>query len=327
MADETLTEPKWVEKYRKKRISLSGCVERWEYVYQAEHSCIYICRPYPGIFLWANQVNMHELPSETQADYPFIKLNYCTEGRCEMGLENDKYFYLEKGMLSIDRRQPTTSFFYPTGRYSGLEVVLNLKELAAHPPAAFLDCGIDFGRLEKLLAARQGSYLATVTDEWHNLAETVIKRLQAADGRIEDFRFLVLQLFYLLSTGCSVPREKAVCVTKGQRLIAAKAEKQIRKDLKRHYTVEELAGQFGVSPSSLKKYFEQVYGMPISEYLREKRMALACELLVKTRWSVGDVAAEAGYANQGKFGGAFKRFTGHTPLEYRRLYSERSIGE
>lgn len=34
--------------------------------------------------------------------YPFVKLNYCIRGRCEVLLENGKYAYLSAGMLSID---------------------------------------------------------------------------------------------------------------------------------------------------------------------------------------------------------------------------------
>lgn len=37
-------------------------------------------------------------------------------------------------------------------------------------------------------------------------------------------------------------------------------------------------------------------------------------------WTISDIADAVGYENQGKFGAAFRRETGVTPLEYRRLY-------
>ncbi len=108
-------------------------------------------------------------------------------------------------------------------------------------------------------------------------------------------------------------------VTKGQRHIAVEAEKIITEDLTVHFTVEEIANRFSVSPSALKKYFEAVYGSPISYYLKAKKMGNAKNLLISTNKSVGEIATLSGYENQGKFGSAFKAYTGETPLEYRHI--------
>ena len=86
---------------------------------------------------------------------------------------------------------------------------------------------------------------------------------------------------YLLAAGHLKPVKKAY-VTSGQKRIADEAEKCICRNLQTAYTVEQLALQAGVSPSSLKKYFAMVYGCPISEYIRRKRMEYACALLKDT---------------------------------------------
>ena len=91
-------------------------------------------------------------------------------------------------------------------------------------------------------------------------------------------------------------------------------------DLRCQIGLPQLAELAGVSPASLKKYFSQVYGVPISVYLRTMRMARAKELLSSTALRISDIADAVGYENQGKFGAAFRRETGVTPLEYRRLY-------
>ena len=53
-------------------------------------------------------------------------------------------------------------------------------------------------------------------------------------------------------------------------------------DLRCQIGLPQLAELAGVSPASLKKYFSQVYGVPISVYLRTMRMARAKELLSST---------------------------------------------
>lgn len=320
METGVIVQPEWIEGYCVKREKLSACVERWEYSFQGEYGYIYICTPFPGVHLWMNDVYMHSIPTERSEEYCFVKLNYCTEGRSEVLLEDDRYVYLEKGTLSIDSNAPKENFLFPGGRYAGLELIFDLKVLEQTPVIAFRDCGIFPERMKEELAQYQGSYLAAVSGEWPKLAEHVMEKLKRAEGEAADFRFLTLQLLYLLKKVRAVPVERRFYLTRGQRMIAMKAERKLCRDLKCRHTVEALAAEQGVSPTSLKKYFEKVYGISISEYMRQKRMERAKALLEETRMSVADVAAEVGYGNQGKFGSVFKKYTQKSPLEYRRLH-------
>ena len=324
MEQENTFRPEWIEKYHVNTVILSDCVEQCEYLYQTERGTIYLCRPWRGITIWANDVSMSSLPCEiATTNYPFVKLNYCTSGRCEVLLENGKYVYLGPGMLSIDCNQPKEIFRYPTKRYEGFEIVFNLEELTKNPLSILEDLRIGLRRYEELIEHNQGSYIAEVSTDWDILARTMIRRLREADGRMEDFRFYSLQLLYLIGCGHTFSL-KNVYITKGQRKIAEEVNEKIIGDLKHDYTVERLAKEVGISSSSLKKYFAIVYGSPISEYVRQKRMEFACRLLKGTDMSVGNVAEEVGYAHQGKFGNVFKKYTGQTPLEYRRRNRERS---
>ena len=316
--------PEWVEKYCIEKEVLSSCIDKWTFTYRKEKGYIYICMPYPGVHLWMNEVYMHRIPTEQMERYRFIKMNYCAHGRAEVLLEDGRYVYLQDGLLSIDTNEPREDFLYPRARYDGLEITMDLNILEEHPIQAFLDIGFDPGKAEEELEKIHGSYLAEVSREWQELAENVMEKLKRAEGTVEDYRFYTLQLLHLIRGGAAVPLEKKLYLTKGQKGIAESVEKKITGHLSERFTVEELALEYGVSPSSLKKYFEQVYGIPISEYIRGKRMEHACRLLSGTSMSVADVAAEAGYSNQGKFGSVFKRYTEKTPLEYRRLHRERS---
>lgn len=319
MSIREIEQPQWIDNYCVSREILSDCVERWKYTFQEEYGDIYICKPFPGIHLWANDVFMHAIPTQQSDEYHFVKLNYCIDGRCEVQLADDRYVYLEKGLLSIDSNPPKENFLFPGARYKGIELVLDIERLSRQNVQALCDLGIELQKLEERLLKYHGSYIATVSRVFKEIMEEVWEKLFSHEGDIEDFRFYTLQLLYLLKKGNTASIEKRFYLTKGQRAIAARAEKKITEDLKSHYTVEELAREYGVSTSSLKKYFEQVYGMPVSEYLRQKRMERAKDMLSHSRASIADIAAEVGYGNQGKFGSAFKRYTQKTPLEYRRL--------
>lgn len=313
-------QPEWIEKYHVKTSVLSDCVEQHDYIYQTERGSIYLCRPWFGIAVWANEVFMGSLPCEaTVTDYSYVKINYCISGRCEVLLENGKYVYLSAGMLSIDCNQPKEMFRYPTKQYEGLEIVLNLDELKEHPAVILDELGIGTDRARELAQYNEGSYIARVSSEWDAQAKSLVNLLKMAGGGIEDYRFFSLQLLYMLRSGHTFP-VKSAYVTKGQRRIVTETERRINRSLQTDCTVERLAAEAGVSSSALKKYFRQIYGYPISEYVREKRMEQACGLLKGTDMSVGEVAERVGYSHQGKFGGVFKKYTGYTPLEYRRRY-------
>lgn len=310
--------PEWVENYHVDTRKLSACIEQWDYLYQKEKGWIYLCRPWPGIVVWANKVLMETLPCEAaEMTYPFIKLNYCIRGRCEVLLENGKYIYLSDGMLSIDSNQVKGMFRYPAREYEGLEIVLNLAELEQHPLTILDELGIGTDRFQEFIKHDRGSFISGVSAEWDTLARNLVGLLETAEGRMEDYRFYSLQLLYLLNAGHTKTVKKSY-VTTGQRRIADEAAKWICQNLRTVTTVEQLAAQAGVSPSSLKKYFAMVYGCPISEYSRKKRMEYACLLLRDTDQGIADIAEQIGYVHQGKFGAAFKRYTGQAPLEYRR---------
>lgn len=297
---------------------LSGCVSR--VTIRDTNSQMFLCSPWENILLWANEVEDRYLPyGDTKFDSRYASLNYCISGRCEVCLPDSTYIYMEPGMLCIDDHKPKDGYWYPGRNYSGLEVFFDLDRLLAHPLLEISAyCDYD-GWVREMLSAHDGTYLATAGKECAGRMELLCSHLKAADWNLSDYRLHLLLLLYTLVNDGTAPVTDRFYVTKGQRHIADEVEQMITRDLSCHYTIADMAAIYGVSPSALKKYFEVVYGSPISFYLREKRIMLAKQRLSETKDSVGMVAAACGYANQGKFGSVFRECTGMSPLEYRRL--------
>lgn len=296
---------------------LNDCVTR--ITIKNTNSQMFLCGPWENILLWANKVEDRYLPyGDAEYEGRYTSLNYCIGGRCEVCLPDNTYIYMEPGMLCIDDHEPKDGYWYPGQSYSGLEVVFDLDQLFAHPlPELSAYCDYD-GWVREMLSAHGGTYLATVGNECEKLMNLLYSHLAAADWNLPDYRLHLLLLFYALVNGGTMPAADQFYLTKGQKHIADEVEQMITRDLSCHYTITDMAAMYGISPSALKKYFEAVYGLPISFYLREKRMLLAKKRLSETKDSIGMVAAACGYANQGKFGAAFRECTGMSPLEYRR---------
>ncbi len=66
------------------------------------------------------------------------------------------------------------------------------------------------------------------------------------------------------------------------------------------------------------RFFKQGIGRTPMEYVNEYRIRQARSLLQDTGMSVTAVSLECGFHNQGNFLREFRRYTGTTPLQYRK---------
>ena len=93
----------------------------------------------------------------------------------------------------------------------------------------------------------------------------------------------------------------------------------IGKDLSKQYSLNELSRIIGVNELMLKKEFKKRFGMTIFQYTTELKMEEAIKLLKYGNKPIYEISDTIGYKNATHFTVAFKKFTGATPREYRRL--------
>lgn len=91
------------------------------------------------------------------------------------------------------------------------------------------------------------------------------------------------------------------------------AKQLIEKDLSINYTIPELSKLVGTNEQYLKKYFKQYFGKTIMNYITEKKMNHAKELIMTGEYRVVDVARLTGYKHSTHFTTAFKKYFGFIP--------------
>lgn len=81
--------------------------------------------------------------------------------------------------------------------------------------------------------------------------------------------------------------------------------------------LRKLAGTLGYSEFYVSRRFKEIAGMPLREYLRCRRLALALKELRDTDDGILDIALRYGFSSHEAFTRSFKQLYGVTPSEYR----------
>ncbi len=84
-------------------------------------------------------------------------------------------------------------------------------------------------------------------------------------------------------------------------------------------SLEEIAGELGVTPQYLSKIFKQETGHTFKEHLIDLRISEARRLLRETSLSAREISYSVGYDDPNYFVRLFKKITGMTPKEYQRV--------
>ena len=134
---------------------------------------------------------------------------------------------------------------------------------------------------------------------------------RAADG--PQSRLLHEMIEQVMDVACPQWREEAEQVK-----IIREIHDHLTEHMEQRVTIEELARQYLINPTTLKTVFKEVYGSSLAAHMKEHRMEKAAELLRETELSVAEIAGQVGYESQSKFTAAFKEQFGLLPTAYRR---------
>ncbi|ASA24233.1 response regulator transcription factor [Paenibacillus donghaensis] len=98
---------------------------------------------------------------------------------------------------------------------------------------------------------------------------------------------------------------------------------EIRDYLDQHYdqemTLQHIAERFFISRENVSRKFKQITGENLSDYLTGLRIDKAKLLLQNTPMRLSQISELVGYEDEKYFSRVFKKATGQTPREYRKL--------
>ncbi|MES2881146.1 MAG: helix-turn-helix domain-containing protein [Bacteroidota bacterium] len=94
----------------------------------------------------------------------------------------------------------------------------------------------------------------------------------------------------------------------------------IEKNYVEKITVDQLSNIFAIGRRNFERRFKKATANTVNEYIQRVKVEAAKMTLEKSRENVNDAMYKAGYSDRKAFRSTFKKFTGLSPLAYRKKY-------
>lgn len=160
--------------------------------------------------------------------------------------------------------------------------------------------------------------LTSVLEFHHGVELQLAKRMHEEYQQNDDFSELMLEGLMLQLTATMARKSERVetgaipkWLLKAQEFLHAHATHPIN--------LSTIANVAGVHPGHLMRSFQQHFGETVGDYMRKLRVEIACRRIANLNAdeSLGHLAADLGYSDQGQFTRTFKKVMGQTPKQYR----------
>jgi AraC-like DNA-binding protein len=152
-----------------------------------------------------------------------------------------------------------------------------------------------------------------------------VPRLTLPDFLAVQDRFVTLaaaELYAAMETEETIASRsevrKSLVVRRLTPVLLRRIERYIDDNLERHVNLSELAVMAGLSRWYFLRVFEETVGTSPHDYVTQRRLDRARNLLSTTNRSVMDIASEVGMTHS-HFSRVFSRRLGITPTEFRRI--------
>ena len=177
---------------------------------------------------------------------------------------------------------------------------------------------LDTGRVRRWMSSRGGCAVEGPT-HWSRAAFADLERLPQSE-RTRWCVWKSVELLYLLST--QEEQEMDVLPDSMPDRNIARSLAETRRYMEEHLdeplTIPALSRRACLSATTFKEGFRQLYGLPVHNWLRKRRMERAAELLHTPGLSLEGVAKAVGYSSVSQFAAAFRHQYGVTPGQYRK---------
>jgi transcriptional regulator GlxA family with amidase domain len=159
------------------------------------------------------------------------------------------------------------------------------------------------------------------TTSWHDLAIHIISR-HCSPG--EALRIAKVYLLKMHSEG-QLPYASLISSSPHADSVVRACEDWLRDHFRGHEVVGSAVAASQVPERTLKRRFKTATGLTLIDYVQNLRIEEAKRMLESTDTPIEAISVGVGYENPAFFGRLFKRRTGLTPGQYRRMFQNQLV--
>ncbi len=198
---------------------------------------------------------------------------------------------------------------------SGLDLVAYVKDNYPQTDSIMVTCHADFNYLRSAMKSSVRDYILKPID-YEELEGLLAQFLEDRERQRQQENL-----------GVIVSRAQKAKKEAGE--LSEQAEdrmKTVREYIEAHIqekiSVGDLARLVHVNEQHLMRIFKKATGQSILEYITERRIIIASNLLKDTDYSINFISDCVGCENYSYFTRIFKKYTGFTPREYRMQFKK-----
>jgi AraC-like DNA-binding protein len=257
--------------------------------------------------------------------HEFWEISYVYEGRGLHYYQNGNYEHINDGEFVFVSPGMSHCIVSPPADKGGwvrvCNVLMTQKYVEMVMEGVMKNNELDVCPLSRMISDRQG-FCIHLKDEPGSLLNMMMTAAHEYKhfmvGSDEIINNMVMSMFlYIIRAYDNNKSNHKVENTKND--VICNLIRYIKSNFGSPITLDFLAAYVHLSPEYLSRYFKKQTGENLSEYITKTRIEKAKFRLRTTMWSINDIAEYCGYRSISNFQKAFKKYTGMSAGEYRKL--------
>ena len=163
-----------------------------------------------------------------------------------------------------------------------------------------------------------GIYVVDFSLKEQLVVESIIENMNNSDD-FSTKQFFLMQLLFLANKN---KKEKSVVDNnqlQGTQKTITEVVAHINNNFQTELNLEDISSEFFIDSCYLSRIFKKTVGVSFVDYINNVRVMEAKKLLTATDESIISIAENVGFKSNTHFGRVFKKVTGTSPLQYRKI--------